>query len=447
MKIRWIGAPLLVCFGMVVIAQPPVPQPLAPKISASPGDWLHLDDVIRLALERNPDAASAEHTIRVMEHRVSQARALPDPMVSFGWAGKLAPFDTMSGDASSYRGITVSEQFPYPGKRRLQTEIARRDVDASRADCEAARRRIVLDVKTAYAEYFYLDKAIGATQQNKELLEKLANVTEAQYRVGKAMQQDVLRAQIEISLLMEKLTQLETRRDEAVAALNAALVESPEKPLPPPQAILLQPQRYSLDQLYALAEQNDMQIVHNRASVERGKLSVSLAERQYRPDIGVSYMFQQRTDQSDMHGVMVSVNVPVFWKSKQREAVAEAAEALHGAEKMQESRRNEVRAEVRQEYLAAESAGRLLTLYAKGIVPQSSLALESAMSEYQVGKLDFLSLISDFTSLLDYETNSYRQLADRQIAIAQIENLTGEPVTTDAAPDSPAEKTSQEGGR
>jgi outer membrane protein TolC len=443
-KIRWISAPLLACLCVAASAQP---ASTTPGTVNGADKQLRLDDVVRLALERSPDAASAEHTIRAMTHRVSQARALPDPMVTAGWAGKLAPFDTMAGDASSYRGIAVSEQFPYPGKRRLQGAMAERDVETARADCEAAQRHIVLDVKTAYAEYFYLDKAIEATRQNKELLEKLASIAEAQYRVGKAMQQDVLRAQVEVSMLIEKLTQLEAQRDVATAEINAALVQQPETPLPPPQQLEAQPIRYSLDELYALAKKNDTGIKRDQAAIERNKLSVALAERQFRPDFGVNYMFQQRTNQPDMNGVTVSVNVPIFWKSKQREAVAEAAETLHSTEKMQESQQNTVRAEMRRKYLAAESAQRLLTLYTQGIVPQSSLALESAMSEYQVGKVDFLSLISSFTTLLNYETSYYRQLADHQIAIAQIESLTGEPITTDTATNQPAQSASQEGTR
>lgn len=436
---RWIGAPLMACLMVAAVAQSPTIAP-ATEASIISTERLRLDDVVRLALERSPDAASAEHTIRAMEHRVTETRALPDPTVSAGWAGKLAPFDTMAGDASSYRGITVTEQFPYPGKLRLQSAMSERDVESARADCEAARRRIVLDVTIAYADYFYIDKAIEATQKNKDLLEKLASIAEAQYRVGKAMQQDVLRAQVEISMLLEKLAQLNQDRETAVAEINAALVQAPETSLPPPEPIEAQSIRYSLDELYAMAGKSDAGIARSEATIERDKLGVALAERQFRPDIGVSYMFQQRTNQPDMNGVTVSVNVPIFWKSKQREAVAEATETLRSAEKMQQSQQNSVRVEVRRQFLAAETAQKMLTLYSKGIVPQSSLALESAMSEYQVGKVDFLSLISSFSSVLNYETDYYRQLADHRIAVARIESLTGEPITWAAQTKTPAQE-------
>ena len=439
----WICLPLAVCMSLAALAQE---APPAAAVVVLPGSTtrLHLDEVVHLALERSPGLKGSQAAIRASEHRVAPARALPDPALALGWAGKLTPFATMPGDASSYRGLTVSQQFPYPGKLRLQAEVAAHDVDAARADCEAARRRIVLDVTLAYAEYFYLDKAIQATRENQELLRQLASLAESQYRVGKAMQQDVLRAQVETSMLTEKLTMLEEQLGEAQAAINAALQQAPEAPLPPPEALEAPPLRYSLDELYAMAGKNDSTILRNLATIQRGQASMALAQRQYRPDIGVSYMFQQRTHQPDMNGVTVSVNLPVFWKQKQREAVAEAAESLHSAERMQEEQRNAVRAEVRRQYLAAQTAQRLLTLSSQAVVLQSSLALESAMAGYRVGKVDFSSVLASFTSVLNYETGSYRQLADYNIAVARLESLTGEPVTN---VEQPAPAADQRGAR
>jgi outer membrane protein TolC len=397
---------------------------------------LLLDDVIREALEKSPEAQSALHTINALRLRVPQVKALPDPMVSVGWAGNLAPFSVMRGDNSSYRGLAVSEQFPSPGKLKLRGEIASKEADAAQADYEAIRRRVSTEVKAAYYDYFFYDQAIQTTERNKELLEKLSKIAEARYRVGKAMQADVLRSQVEISLLIEKLTVLEQHRATAQARLNVSMVRSPESPLLPAAAVQPSILRYSLDELYALAAANDTTILRNKSMVEEGRIKIALAQREYRPDVGVSYMFQQRSALPDMNGVTFSVNIPVFYKNKQRQGVAEATENLLGAEKMRDNRLNEVRFELKQQYLGAKASERLLTLYSKGVVPQSSLALESSMASYQVGNVDFLSLLANFTTLLNYETDYYRQLADYQTALARIEALTGSDVTGPVVSDS-----------
>jgi outer membrane protein TolC len=398
---------------------------------------LRLDDVIREALEKNPEAQSALHSVKAMQRRVPQMESLPDPMASVGWAGNLAPFSVMQGDNSSYRGLTVSEQFPYPGKLKLRGAIASKEADAAQADYDAVRRRITVEVKTAYYNYFYYDRAIHTTERNKVLLEKLSKITEARYRVGKAMQPDVLRSQIEISLLIEKLTVLEQQRATAQARINVFLLRSPESPLPPAAEIEPATITSTLDELYTLAAENDTAVLRDQKMVERGSLSVALAQRKYRPDIGVSYMVQQRSDLPTMNGVTVSVNIPVFYKNKQQQGVVEASEDRISAEKMRDNRLNEVRFELKQDYLAAKASERLLTLYSKGVVPQSSLALESSMASYQVGTVDFLSLLANFSTLLNYEIDYYRQLADYQTALAQIEVLTGTDVTGPSLPATP----------
>lgn len=407
---------------------------------------LSLDDVVREALEKSPEAQSALHTVNGLRRRVPQVKTLPDPVVGVGWAGNITPFSIMSGDASSYRGVTVSEQFPYPGKLKLQGAIASKEADAAQTDYEAVRRRVTAEVKAAFYDYFYFDKAIQTTTRNKELLEKLSKIAEAQYRVGKAMQQDVLRSQVEVSLLIEKLTLLEQQKATAQARINAYLLRAPESPLPPAAEIQPAKIRYSLDELYGLAADNDTAVLRNRRMIDRGRLGVALAEKQYRPDFGVSYMYQQRTAQPDMNGVTFSVNIPVFYRSKQRQGVAEAAEDLISAEKMRDNRLNEVRFELKQQYLAAQASERLVSLYSKGIVPQSSLALESSMASYQVGKVDFLSLLANFTTLLNYETDYYRQLADSQTAIARMESLTGTAISeaSSAGPAAAVSQTAQE---
>jgi len=299
-------------------------------------------------------------------------------------------------------------------------------------------------VKIAYYDYFYFDKAIETANQNKDLLDNLSKISEAQYRVGKAMQQDVLRSQVEISMLTEKQTELERQRATVQARINAYLQQSPETPLPRPAELEPRAIQYSLDDLYSLSLANDVAADRAQKMIERGQLGVALAGRQFRPDVNVSYMYQQRTAQPDMNGVTVSVNIPVFYRSKQREGVTEATQNLLSAEKMRENRLNEIRFELKQDYLAAKAAERLLSLYSTGIVPQSSLALESAMAGYQAGKVDFLSLLANFTTVLDYETDYYRQLADYLEATARIEALTGVDITKPADDSTPGRKELQQ---
>jgi outer membrane protein TolC len=144
-------------------------------------------------------------------------------------------------------------------------------------------------------------------------------------------------------------------------------------------------------------------------------------------------MYQQRPMLPDMHGMTFTVNVPVFYKNKQREEVRQATEERLSAESSRDNRKNELNFELKQQYLAAKASDELLRLFSEGVVPQSSLALESSMSAYQVGTVDFLSVIGNFSTVLNYEIDYYRELANYQTSLARMESMVGVDLTLIAA--------------
>jgi outer membrane protein, heavy metal efflux system len=170
--------------------------------SASSSLVLNLNEAIGIALAKNPAIQSASHTVSAERAKVPQASALPEPAVGVGWMGNPRPFSVQTGDPSSYRSVSAMQTLPFPGKRSLRGQVAGEEADASQWDMEGVRRRVVADVKAAYYDYWYYDKAIRTTQENRDLLTKLSQIAEARYRVGKGMQADVLRSQVEISLLL-----------------------------------------------------------------------------------------------------------------------------------------------------------------------------------------------------------------------------------------------------
>jgi outer membrane protein TolC len=389
-----------------------------------------LEDLVREALQKSPAVQSALHRVEAQRRRVPQAKALPDPMVGIGWEGNITPFSVQSGDPSSYRAVTASQQLLYPGKLKLRGEIASKEADAASSDYEGIRRRVTADVKAAYYEYWFYDKALQTTLKDKDLLTKLSQIAEVRYRVGKGIQQDVLRSQVEISLLLQRLAVLQQQRATAQARLNTLLARSPEALLLPAENIERSPLNYSLDDLYKLASQSDPGLQREQQMIERNQLAVNLAQKDYYPDLSVGYMYQQRPMLPDMHGMTFTVNIPVFYKSKQREEVRQATEERLAAELSRDNRLNELNFELKQQYLAAKASDELLRLFSQGVVPQSSLALESSMSAYQVGTVDFLSVLGNFSTVLNYEIDYYRELANYETALARMESMVGVELTS-----------------
>ncbi len=392
---------------------------------APAGEPVKLADLLAEAERNHPALRAAANLVDAKRARIPQARALPDPQLSIGYMGDPTPFKTQAGDPSSYRQFGLMQEFPYPGKRELRGKIAEKDVDAERWNLEAARRRIRAEVALAYYELFGVDKALEITQKNKELLEKLARITEERYKVGKGLQQDVLRAQVEVSRILQRLTVLGQRRRTLEAQLNSLLVRPPESPIGPLAPVEKSAFAYSLEELLQKAVDNFPEIRRQEQLIEQSQLAVNLARKNYYPDFSVGWDYQNRPDFPEMYGLRFTVNLPVFYKSKQRQAVGEASASLAAARHEREAVRTNLFFQVKEQYLMAKTSEELLQLYSKAIVPQSTLALESGLAAYQVGSLDFLSLISNFTSVLEYEISYYEELANYQKALARLEEITG----------------------
>lgn len=429
---RTVAAGLLMTLLPAALAAQDVPRTTviaqvapSPDQAASSAPQVTLDELIKEALAKNPAIQAAERRVAALRHRVPQAKTLPDPKVSVGWAGNIAPFDVQEGDPSSYRGITAMQEFPYPGKLKLRGQIADREVEAAYWEYTATSRRVVADVKAAYYDYYFVEKAIEITLKNKDLLEKLAKIAAVRYQVGKGVQQDVLRAQVEVSRLLQRLTILEQQKRTAQVRVNTLLFRDPESPIPSPAPFEKAVFAYTLDELYQLARQNDTDLQREQRMIERNQIAVNLARKEYYPDFSVGYMYQNRPRMPEMHGFTFTLNIPVFYRTKQREGVNEATQELLSTQRSRESRQTTLFFEVKEQYLAAKASEELAGLFSGAVVPQSALALESSMASYQVGTVDFLTMLNNFVTVLDYEIGYYESLTNYQKALARLEVFTG----------------------
>lgn len=421
-RIRLVATCLLI--GVAAIPEAPAQQ--RPPAS----EPIQLADLLAQVEREHPALRAAARMIEAKRARVAQARAWPDPQLSIGYLGDFTPFKTQANDPASYRQLGVMQEIPYPGKRDLRGKIAEKEADAETWNFEAARRRVLTEVRLAYYELWAVDKAIEITNSNKLLLEKLARIAEEKYKVGTGLLPDVLRAQVEVTRVLQRLTVLRQRRDTLAGQLNSLLLRPVEAPLGPLAAVEKLPFAYSLEELLERSVENAPEMRRQQELIEQSQFAVSLAKKDFRPDFSVGWEYQNRTSrQAEMFGLRFTMNLPVFNRSKRDAAVTEASSIEAGARHAREAIRTALLFRVKEQYLAARASEELLTLYVKGIVPQSTLALESALAAYQVGSLDFLSLISNFTTVLDYEINYYEELAEYQKALARLEEITGIPVT------------------
>lgn len=389
---------------------------------------LTVDQLVQVATKSNPEIQAAESRYKAALARPNQMAALPDPLLSFvsrNGNGNPLPFTELGKDPLSSVGIRLEQEIPYPGKLKLSGRIAQKEAQAASAQVEAIKWRIISQVKRAFYEYARSVKVLQILRESDDLLKRLESIAQSRYSVGLALQQDVLRSQLEISILNQRTTVLEREQTSALAEINRILNRSVDATLPPPSDLKVSNLPATFEAVHQEFVSRAPAVLTSEAMLEREKLSLNLARKQNRPDFMTSVEYANSPAFPDMWEIEFGVRIPIFYNKKQRYGVTESLENLNRAQAELKAAQQDVAFIIKNEFLQIEASQKLLTLYDKGVIPQSNLALESALASYQVGKADFLTTISNFLTLLEYRMNYLGELAKHESAIARLEEAIG----------------------
>lgn len=399
---------------------------LVPVLSAQ---VLRQAEVEQAAVAASPALAAARETIASLEARRPQAVALTEPTLAVGWMGKAAPFLLMDHDPSSARTLTISQTIPLPERRRLNGQLAADDVRTAKAQAAVIERDLRQQAATDFAEYFYADRALVLSLRTRDLLDQIARTADAQYRVGKAPQQDLFRMQLESSLALARTAQLESARRVAADRLRSLLNLDAAVPLAAPEALepLALDANLAADPatLQTAVREHAADLATAAAMIDRAHTAVALAGQGRRPDLTVGYSLAQRASQSTMNGLQFSLNLPIFPRQRQQPALQEAVHAEQAArhEHMQRQRDDELDTAIQLN--AFQTAERLLTVYSDAILPQAELTLASSLNDYQNARTTMQQVLANLNTLVGYQADRLRQIADQRIALARLEQLIG----------------------
>ena len=391
---------------------------------------LKLNDLVEEALNKNPDILAAKSKWEVFKERPPQAGSLDDPMLGLGIVN--LPTDTFSfrQEDMTMKEISLTQRLPYPGKRGLRREMAQKEAEAALSDYEEVKVKVSRDVKMAYYELFYVNKAIEVTEKNREILKLLNQIAETKYSVGEGIHTDVFKAQLELSKMIDELIMLNQNRRTLKSKLNTLLYRPPFAPLGDPEEVSLEKFSADPEELVKAAAERRPSLQSVKRMVERNQASLKLAERDYYPDFDIKLAYGQRDDgpagrRPDMVSAMVGFNLPLWYKSKQSRKVAESQKDIQATKDQLTAMTNEIRFMMSEKLIDIERAEKQIELLKTGIIPQATLSLDSAIASYRVNKVDFITLLDTEMTLFKYETQYYRLLTDYRKSIAEIEAAVG----------------------
>jgi outer membrane protein TolC len=387
-----------------------------------------LEALINEAGKNNPQILAAKDAWRAATQVPSQVSTLPDPQFTVQQfaVGSPRPFAGFTNSNFAYIGFGVSQDLPYPGKLRLRGEAAKLEADTEANRVESVRRTVIEQLKAAYFQLAYELEELSLLDRDGKLLDQVAQIAEADYRVGKGNEQDVLKAQLEKTKL---LATIEMHHQEHFR-LEAKLKQLLNRPLSAadiiPDHLTETAIHASVDDLLAKIRAQNPDIRGRQQMIQNKSVQVEIAHKNIYPDFNVQYMWQHTAAQyRDYYMLTVGARIPIHQSRKQWPEVEQAVQELHQSQRDYEAQVQQAYFDLRDQYLKAETAERVLNIYQQGLVPQAANTFKAGLAAYQSNREDFETLLNSFLDVLRLGEEYWRNLLDHELAVAQIEQITG----------------------
>jgi outer membrane protein, heavy metal efflux system len=389
---------------------------------------LTLVEAVKHALDRNPEVQRLQHRLGATEAKAKQAPYLEDPQIAFQLGGVPLSNPTSFNQADT-NSIGIRQMIPFFGKLGLKEKIAQREANIAEQELRAKEREIISMVKMAYAELFMAERAIEILREQLEILRVVIGATEARYRVGRVPQQDVFKAQLEQSQILNQLIVAEEEITVATVKLNTAMYRPPRTPIQVPTDLTLPDSTLTVSALdLALANRPELQGAERE--IERAQIMYELADRNRKyPDfmVGWDYMRMPTEMKKDRYGAMVNITIPFSpWTAGKRAyEVEESLADIRAAKSNREAMRNMTLREVSQSQAKVQAARRSITLLNEGLLTQAELSFRSAMAAYQTGRVEFVTLLEAQRALREARMGYYKATVGFIQNLADLERVIG----------------------
>ena len=391
----------------------------------------NLSQLIDKAIADNPEVKASDARWQMFRTRIVQARALEDPMLMLKIQNGMVkdPFN-FKMDPMTQKVIGISQQLPFWGKRDLKAELAAREADSYKWQVEERKLELRRMVAETYYQLYFTDKSREILEKNIAIIDVFITLAETKYSVGQGAQQDIFKAQVERSKMLEMGITLKQQRKSLQANLNALLYRPADTPVGLIPNFEIKPVALSADELRTMALENRPILKSLYSQIDKGKVGQKLAQKEFYPDFNVSFEYMQRdrfdmSDGADMYSLGVTFNLPVQ-KQRRQAMVAESSSEITMATEELNATKNTIDAGISDLLAQMERRKKLAELYRTGIIPQAEQSLESASIGYSVNKVDFLTLQDNRITLFNYERELYDSMADYQMKLAQLEALVGQ---------------------
>lgn len=384
---------------------------------------LDLKGLINDALKNNPEILALKNRYEAHRAKIPQAFSLPDPWIGIEY--EEIPKGKTDLSSAMMKMYSAQQMVPFPTKLFTRANAASKAAKSVFQEYKEKENEIIQRLTSTYAELFLIYKSMEITKENKALLEQLSRTAATRYSVGRASQQDALKAQVEIAKMDTELIMLEQKRQVSVAKLNILLNRDPRGELGRPLVKEGLKFEKNLDELYKLTKENRAELKAAKFNVEKGRAFYSLALQEYLPDLMLKYEQRERDNGLGDYDLMLGFTIPLWFWEKQNFNVKEMRKELKMLEAEYKMTENMVLFDVKEAYSMVEALKKLLTLYKTSFLPQAEQTLKASLIGYEANQVDFLNLLDSQRMLLEFKLDYYKNLVELEIALADLERAVG----------------------
>lgn len=392
----------------------------------------NLDGLLNYARGHNPEFAVMRHEAEAAAQRVLPAAALPDPvlrteLMDITNRGMDKDSSLLPSKVGSTR-YTLMQSVPWFGKRDLKREVAEADADQARGRTAATWAELSAQIKSAYAQYYYIAGSQKITRDLLDLVVQMEKVAQVRYANGLAAQQDAVRAQVEQTAMKTELVELDNTRRQIEARLNALLSRPMTLPLAAPQQLRSIPAAARPENYAALENrirEHNPDLFVDEAGIRASEKNRELAYKNRYPDFALGISPTQTGTAVSEWGVMVELNIPLQQETR-RSQERESEAMLAAAKARKEATANRILSALSESLSGLDAAQRTGLLSSSSLLPQANVTFESALTGYQNGRVDFATLLDALRQVLNARLEVLKSQTDAQMRLAEIERLLGE---------------------
>jgi cobalt-zinc-cadmium efflux system outer membrane protein len=383
-----------------------------------------VEELVAAALDRSPALASLRARLQAAREMVAPAGALPELMTSVSLQDVSFPKWTVGSEEMSMVSVEVQQGLLYPGKRDARREAARAEVMTRDREMEQLQRQLASQVRSIYGRVYVLDREKRALDSARQLLDLLQATSASRYSVGETEQEPVIKAQLEISRLDERLDDLTSQRRALVAALNRLLDRAGDMPLGEVQA--LPPVAVPTGPWEDIAEANSAAVAVRQAQVQAAERRLAAARLELKPNLFAASAVGIRGTLPPVVTLNFGVEWPAWKKDKQEPLVRAAEREVEAAKADLRDEQASVQTEAARLRAEWDQAERQMLRYRQAILPQTSTAMDAARVAYLNGRGDFSTVVEDFREWLEARVGLAKREADRFAVWAQVQALTSQ---------------------